>query len=213
MHNQKFQLLCNSSHYTLVFSDLYRKSLDKIFLRCLELQESEKALIEVYNDICGVHSNGLALSQKLLRMGYYQPIMQSDVVHYAKSCQKCQLHGNLVHAQGRKLIPSMTYWAFQQWTFDLVGKIHPSSSSGHKFIITVTKSFTKWVEVVPLSTTTGKHVAMFILNHIIFHYGIPSSIVIDNGRSSRIRTSDSCTRNFQSNNIGPLYTTSREWPS
>lgn len=39
----------------------------------------------------------------------------------------------------------------------------------------------KWVEVVPLSTAIGKHVALFILNHIIYRYGIPSSIVTDYG--------------------------------
>ena len=93
--------------------------------------------------------------------------MQADVVRYAKSYQKCQLHRNLIHAPGKELIPSMTYWPFQQWAFELVGKIHASSSSGHKFIITATEYFTKWVEVVPLSATTGKHVALFILNHII----------------------------------------------
>ena len=78
------------------------------------------------------------------------------------------------------MIPSVTYWPFQQWDFDLVGIIHPSSSSGHKFIITTTEYFTKWVEAMPLSATIGKHVALFILNHIICHYGIPSSIITDN---------------------------------
>ena len=107
--------------------------------------------------------------------------MQADAVRYAKSCKKCQMHGNLIHALGHELIPSTTHWPFQQWAFDLVGKIHPSSSARHKFIITATEYFTKWVEAVPLSAATGKHVAFFILNHIICRYGIPSSIVTDNG--------------------------------
>ena len=114
-------------------------------------------------------------------MDYCWPTMQVDVAHYAKSCKKCQLHGNLIHAPRHKLSPSVTYWPFQQWAFDLVGKIHPSSSSGHKFIITTIEYCTKCVEAVQLSATIGKHVAMFILNHIICHYDIPSSIVIDNG--------------------------------
>ena len=98
MCNQRCQLLHNASHYTLVSGDLSRKILDKTLLRCLELEESEKALVEVHNGICGAHSNGLALTQKLLRASYYWPTMQDDVVHYAKSYQKCQLHGNLIHA-------------------------------------------------------------------------------------------------------------------
>jgi len=99
-HNQKCQLICNASHYTLVSGDLYKKSLDRMFLRCLELEESKKALVEVHEGICGAHSNGLALARKLLRTGYYWPTMQADVVRYVKSYHKCQLHGNLIHAPG-----------------------------------------------------------------------------------------------------------------
>ena len=84
--NQKCQLLRNASHYTWVSGDLYRKGLDRTLLRCLELEESEKALAEVHDGICGAHSNGLALARKLLRMGYYWPTMQDDAVRYAKSC-------------------------------------------------------------------------------------------------------------------------------
>ena len=91
------------------------------------------------------------------------------------------MHGNLIHALGHELIPSTTYWSFQQWAFDLIGKIHPISSSGHKFIIIAIKYFTKWVKSMSLLATIGKHVSLFILNHIICRYGIPLSIVIDNG--------------------------------
>ena len=46
------------------------KSLEEMLLRCLELEEFEK-VVEVHDDIYGVHSNGLALAQKILRTGYY----------------------------------------------------------------------------------------------------------------------------------------------
>ena len=123
--------------------------------------------------------------------------MQADAVRYVKSCQKCQLHGNLIHAPRRELTPSMTYWPFQQWAFDLVGKIHPSSSSGHKFIITVMEYFTKWVEAIPLSAAIGKHVALFILNHIICRYGIPSPIVTDNGGQFKNKDLKQLCKKFQ----------------
>lgn len=114
-------------------------------------------------------------------MGYYWPTMQTDGVAFAKSCEKCQKHGNLIHAPGRELIPSISHRPFQCWAFDLVGKIHPNSSSGHNFIITTTNYFTKWVEAVPVSVASGKIVSLFILNHIIYRYGVPSEIIIDNG--------------------------------
>ena len=39
----------------------------------------------------------------------------------------------------------------------------------------------KWVEAVPLSQANGKTIALFIKNYIICRYGVPSSIVTDNG--------------------------------
>ena len=87
----------------------------------------------------------------------------------------------MIHAPAKELIPFITFWPFQQWAFDLVGQIHPSSSHGHKFIITATDYFTKWVEAVPLTVASGKIVSMFILNYIIYRYGVPSTIITDNG--------------------------------
>ena len=76
------------------------------------------------------------------------------------------------------------------------------------FIIIATEYFTKWVEAVPLSATIGKHVSFFILNHIIFHYGIPSSIVTDNGgqfKNKDLRLLDNYANGSKSNNIGLLF--------
>lgn len=124
---------------------------------------------------------GLTLAHKLIRSGYYWPNMEQDSIKYARAYKQCQLHGNLIDAPARELIPSISMWPFQQCAFDLVGLIHPSSSNGHKFIIIATNYFKKWVEAVPLSITNGKFVALFITNYIICRYGVPSSIITDNG--------------------------------
>ena len=107
--------------------------------------------------------------------------MEKDAIQFSKACKLCQLHGNLIHTLAKELIPFITFWPFQQWAFDLVGQIHASSSNGHKFIITTIDYFTKWVEVVPLTVESGKIVSMFILNYIIYRYGVPSAIITKNG--------------------------------
>ena len=95
-------------------------------------------LVDIHEGIYGGHFNGLSMAQRLLRAGYYWPTMQTDAVAFEKSCEKCQKHGNLIHAPGRELIPSNSHWSFQHWAFDLVGQIHPNSLGRHKFIITTT---------------------------------------------------------------------------
>ena len=106
--------------------------------------------------------------------------MEKDSIDYVKTRKKCQIHGNLIHAPIQELNHLATPWPFYQWGFDLIETIHPPSSSGHKWIITSTKYFTKWVEAVPLADSIGKNNSSFILNHIIFWFGIPNAILIDN---------------------------------
>jgi len=63
-----------------------------------------------------------------------------------------------------------------------MGKIQPSSSNGHKFIIIAIEYFMKWVEAIPMTYITSKKIAKFILNYLICQYGIPQAIVTNNGR-------------------------------
>ncbi|XP_026400060.1 uncharacterized protein LOC113295944 [Papaver somniferum] len=67
------------------------------------------------------------------------------------------------------------------WGLDIIGKINPSSSKQHEYIITATEYVTKWVESIPLRGTTGATIAAFIKEYIIFRLGVPKHIITDNG--------------------------------
>eukprot|EP01018_Ginkgo_biloba_P005937 Gb_41744 [translate_table: standard] len=98
---------------------------------------------------------------------------------------------------------SQSQWPFSTWGLDLIGKINPSSSDGHKHIITATEYFTKWVEAIPLTIVTGKQISKFILNHLICRYGIPSIIITDNGKSFKNKKSELFVMSFISSINGP----------
>jgi hypothetical protein len=70
---------------------------------------------------------------------------------------------------------------FRSWGIDLIGQIYPSSSKGHKFILAATDYFTKWVEAVPLKTSTSKDIIAFIKEHTVYRFGIPRTITTDQG--------------------------------
>lgn len=48
-------------------------------------------------------------------------------------------------------------------------------------ILTATEYFTKWVEAIPMRSTTSKAIKSFLLQHIIARFGTPLSITTDNG--------------------------------
>jgi len=37
---------------------------------------------------------------------------------------------------------------FQQWGLDFIGEIHPASSGQHRWILTTTDYFSKWIEAM-----------------------------------------------------------------
>ena len=77
--------------------------------------------------------------------------------------------------------PIIKPWSFQGWGIDLIGLIFPPSSKGHKFILVAIDYFTKWVEAIPLKTVTSKSMVDFIMEHIVYCFGISQTITTDQG--------------------------------
>lgn len=107
--------------------------------------------------------------------------MEDDATAHVQRCHQCQIHGNLIHTPCLPLNSMNSPWPFYRWGLDIIGKINPASSKQHEYIITATEYFTKWVEAIPLRSTTGVTVATFIKEHIICRFGIPKYIITDNG--------------------------------
>lgn len=82
--------------------------------------------------------------------------MEKYSYQFIQKCKQCQLHGDLIRAPAQELQLIATPWPFCQWGLDLVGKIHPPSFNGHKFIITTTEYFTKWIAAIPLTQVSRK---------------------------------------------------------
>jgi hypothetical protein len=69
---------------------------------------------------------------------------------------------------------------FQQWGLDFIGEIHPSSSTQHKWILTATDYFTKWIEAVPTRQAIDTVIIQFLENNILSRFGCPTRIITDN---------------------------------
>jgi transposase InsO family protein len=66
---------------------------------------------------------------------------------------------------------------------NFIGQIQPPSLKGHRFVLVSMDYFTKWTEVIPLKNMTRKEVIEFITEHIIHRFGIPQTLMIDQGTS------------------------------
>ncbi|KAL0288337.1 UNVERIFIED_CONTAM: hypothetical protein Sangu_2662900 [Sesamum angustifolium] len=160
---------------------LYIRSFDGIFLRCLSDNEKVQAMEEAHSGVCGAHQSGPKLHFRLKRIGYYWPTMVKHCIDYARRCQACQFHANLIHQLPEPLHPTVASWPFDAWGLDVVGPL-TKSFGGHLYILAATDYFSKWAEAVPLKEVKKENVADFICTHIIYRYRVPRHIITDNGK-------------------------------
>ena len=88
---------------------------------------------------------------------------------------------------------------------DIVGPL-PAAAAQKKFLLVATDYFSKWVEAEAYASIKDKDVTKFVWKNIIYRFGIPQTIIADNGPQF-----DSITfQNFCSElNIRNLYSTPR----
>ncbi|XP_075473874.1 uncharacterized protein LOC142504919 [Primulina tabacum] len=145
---------------------LYRRSFDRVFLRCLGDEEATQAVEEVHSGICGAHQSGPKLHFRIKRMGYYWPTMVRDCKDYVQRCQACQYHANFIHQPPEPLHPTVASWPFDAWGLDVVGPM-TKSSAGHLYILAATDYFSKWAEAVPLKEIMESPFAIVELTNFV----------------------------------------------
>jgi hypothetical protein len=149
-------------------------------LVCLVELETEKVINEFHEGVCGGHHPWRETTYKILREGYYWPKLFSDINAKFKPYNPCQLFIGNHKIPTLPLVPVKTEVPFQQWGLYFIGQINPHSSAQHKWILTATNYFTKWVEAIPTRKETDSVVMDFLEENILSRFGYPRKIVTDN---------------------------------
>jgi hypothetical protein len=139
----------------------------------LSEEEARVAMGEVHEGMCGAHQSTHKMRWTLRREGVYWPTMLKDCFEYYRGCEACQKFGKIQAAPTNMMHPIIKPWPFRGWGLDFIGEVHPPSTKGHQFIFMATDYFTKWVEAIPLKNMTHREVINFVLEHIIYRFGIP----------------------------------------
>eukprot|EP00253_Pinus_taeda_P003068 PITA_03068 len=126
--------------------------------------------------------NELDNEQEMATPQINQAFLQSP--WYADIC--CIFEGK------KKLLPLplkhvSTEKPFQQWGLDFIWEIHPSSSSQHKWILTATDYFTKWIEAIPCRQANDSIIIQFLETNILSRFSCPEKIITDNAAAFKSR--------------------------
>jgi hypothetical protein len=165
--------------YCLIDQVLYWKDPLGVILRCLDPQEAQRIMFDFHDNLCGGHHFWRTTTYNIIRVGYFWPTLFTDVYAKIRACVKCQNFSGKQQLKSLKLKPVVVARPFQQWGLNFIGEIHPASRGQHRWILTATYYFTKWIEVIPTRNASHKVVIGF-LEDIMARFGCPNRIITDN---------------------------------
>lgn len=118
---------------------------------------------------------------------YYWPKMRSDIANFVRHCSTCAAHKPSQLKPTDKMVshPKISR-PWEMISMDLVGPL-PRSKHGNTFILNVTDYLSKFTLLFPLRKATGEAVVKKIENEVFLMYGVPRTIICDNGPQFRSR--------------------------
>ena len=162
-------------------------------------------LAELHEGICGNHPGRRTLAHRAHTQGYYWPTMKSDAADYVKKCDPCQRMSPILKSPVQDLVSISSPRSFSQWGIDIMGPLPPAPAQ-KKLLLVTTDYFSKWIEADAFASIKDRDVNRFIWKNIVCQFGIPRSIVSDNGPQF---DSWVCRDFFQELKIKNLYSTPR----
>ncbi len=108
----------------------------------------------------------------------FWPRMASDINEYCLLCESCQRHAKPVPSLKAPLHPIQKPRR-SHIAIDITEM--PVSTSGHRYILTVTDLFTKYIELFPLRNQTAHTICQTLFDQYIPSHGLPISIHSDKG--------------------------------
>jgi len=143
-------------------------------------EKQQKILQEMHDCPFGGHQ-GVQRTYDRLKLYVTWPGMFHDVEEYITNCKVCQKNkytGPYIKAPFQETDTQFHPW--DKLYLDIVGPL-PITEEDHKYILSCQDNLSKYLLAVPMMTQTVEEVALNFMRHIVLQYGIPGSLVTDQG--------------------------------
>ena len=99
---------------------------------------------------------------------------------FMRNYNVCKKFGNIIHVLAITLHSVSSPWPFYKWGIDIVGPL-PLATGQREFILVAIDYFTKWAEAEAYAQIKATQLVQFVQTNIVCQFGVPHSIVSDNG--------------------------------
>jgi hypothetical protein len=169
---------------------LYYRDPDGGLKLCLRKADVKEVLQEFHEGAMGGHF-GRDITIGRIRQHFWWPTIWKDVSDHIKTCDNCQRYGPKGHHN--TLHPYRPVYPFEVIFLDFVIKL-PTTARGNKHLITMTEGLTKWIEAKPVREATATTASKFLMENIVFRFGVPTIVITDNGSHFRGTFHETCEK-------------------
>jgi transposase InsO family protein len=113
------------------------------------------------------------------RQSFYWPTAVANANEVVRTSKGCQFYARKTNLPVHTLQTIPITWPFAVWGLDIVGPLRKAPGGYTHLLVTIDK-LSKWVEVCPI-TNLGAEQAVSFFTDIIHRFGVPNSIITDNG--------------------------------
>ena len=144
---------------------------------------------------------GIRRTYYKLKSKYWWSAMKHSIARYVKSCLPCQQYNVSRFKKTGLLCPIETPdGSFQLLGIDYCGPFKRTPRD-NQYVLCITDYFTRWITAVVLPDCTAQTTAQTIFNKYICRYGVPISILTDQGTHFNNQLMDSISRLIGYNHI------------
>jgi transposase InsO family protein len=165
--------------FALVDGELYKRATSCVLQRCVPIPQGRELLRDIHVGVCGHHATPRTLVGNAFRQGFYWPTAVADASKIMRTCEGCQFYSHKSNLPAHVLQTIPVTWPFVVWGLDIVGPLR-KAPGGYTHLLVAIDKFSKWVEVRPITNLRAEQAVTFFTN-IIYRFGVPNSIITDNG--------------------------------
>jgi transposase InsO family protein len=165
--------------FTLVDDKLYKRAASGVLQRCVPSPKGVRSF-ETFTRACAATTRRLTPSwADAFRQGFYWPTTVADASEIVRTCEGCQFYARKTSLPAHALQTIPVTWPFAVWGLDIVEPLR-KASGGYTHLLVAIDKFSKWVEVRPITNLRAEQAVTFFTD-IINQFGVPNSIITDNG--------------------------------